>query len=75
MGLRDEKFLVCIFDEIEEPGRFVPDIEEKLTAAFSMTSPEIEIDFPPPPPFLFQFLEIVFGCFLFNLKRLLARFF
>jgi hypothetical protein len=43
----------------EEAGNLLPEIEEKLTAAFSITSPFMDIDFPPPPCFRFQFSTFV----------------
>ena len=37
------------------------DIDEKLIAAFSIVSPVIEIDFPPPPRSLFHTLATLIG--------------
>ena len=35
-----------LFKPLEDVGRLFPDMVEKLAAAFSITSPEIEIDLP-----------------------------
>ena len=49
-----EEPLDCDLVASEEAGNLLPEIEEKLIAAFSITSPFIDIDFPPPPCLRFQ---------------------
>ena len=50
------------------------DVIEKA-AAFSMTSPFMDIDFPPPPCFRFQFSALRWNGFLFKEFNFLSIFF
>ena len=64
-----------LFEPLEDVGRLFPDIVEKLAAAFSITSPEIEIDLPPPPSFLFQFSLMDIRSLLFKFNKFSSIFF